>query len=72
MNYIYGHETHETERVVPLSDAEREVNRYKDLAKTLYKALKMQTPEAEYESTEEMETCISERLKALEEAERIL
>lgn len=72
VEYIYGHEAMGNEKLVCLHAHNREVEKYKSLAETLYKALKMQTPEAEYESTEEMEECIKTRSEALEQAETIL
>lgn len=72
VDYIYGHEAIGNEKLVCLHAHNREVEKYKGLAEKLYKALKMQTPEAEYESEEELEECIKSRSEALVEAEEIL
>jgi len=42
---------------------------YKEIALDLYKTLKMQHPEADYESDEEMEECIEARMATLKKAE---
>ena len=41
---------------------------WKEIALDLYKTLKMQHPEADYESDEEMEECIQARMDSLKKA----